>query len=475
MNTTTENPTSPLCLPARAGFDAPGRFLVTGGVAGSYLRTMRRAPRSYREESAERAARLATVVRDAGLVLAREALPAALLTVALAEVGAASSEWQVWQVVRAALAEGCAARRVLAAKPAARWSVAVRWTREGKGGVVAHAQRAARVMRAAGVKPREATQKLAREAIERAGEVSEARETRRRAAARTARRALPLNVRFAAGIASEALPAAYAARLRDFRRAFVAAFRWPDNAAQKGARCSALLADRGRVDQKTSSEWTKYSSREGSHQTTTTSACVLVTPAALARESLWTVDGVVTLALRVVEARRDGSTVYAGTFARQGRGVDIVTEEGFLAVAGDGTAVHGTTARGALAALSRRRNEAAAAAAARTERAQESAAFARVRAELAAAVGLAPVGIEGLRRAQLEALAAGMERPVSLAASIAAGNCEVGTRAWAARNFPSVDPATGAVTVRAVLRAGWSGDLAERATRAALAACVRAN
>ena len=81
----------------------------------------------------------------------------------------------------------------------------------------------------------------------------------------------------------------------------------------------------------------------------------------LRHAALWVVDGVVSVDLRLLETRGD-VRMFAGVFARQGRGVTIESSEGYLAVAPDGTAVHGTSARGALAALSRRRNEAAQAA-----------------------------------------------------------------------------------------------------------------
>lgn len=464
-----------LLLTARTSDCLPfGGRLRAGGNAGSLRALVEPAARYAAQVTAERVAREAEearIRRDAGFAV--DGLDPSVRAQALADIAAAGA-YAAWSIVASAYAADKALRFTRAAHPSKRGGVAVRWTSGwGEGGAAAHAARVARVMKAAGASKRESTVAACCVLVEARSEVSESRAGYREAAKKQAARERPLSKRLAEGIPGAHLPRALRTRLSDYRAAFVRAFRWPKNAAQSGASCSSFLGARGRVSQEVGREWVKYSAREGSHQATTADAHVLVSPAVLAREALWQVDGVVTVDLRAPVCTGE-VTVWEGTFARQGRGVSIETAEGFLAVHANGTAAHGKTASGA------RRMLAAHFAALRAERevcdqaAAEVEARAGVLAALAAAVGRTPSGTEGIRLAQLQALLASMDREVTVATSLASGNCELGSRAWAGRNLPAVDPENPRATVREVLAAAWTTrDQVERAVRAAVGACVR--
>lgn len=451
---------APLALPART-------FHPSYPVAWATARQIAAAAEVKAQRVAAARDALAVAQRDAGFVISRVRHEAAR-TAGLAALAAAKSVHDAWEAVEIA-------RRVstvCGTAPEKRWGAATRAAR-AHGHTKADRVAAARtLMLAAGVPAKAATLKAAGAAFDALNALAEKRSERDEAEKSIALRERPLSARLANGIGTPSAPAALRDSMRAYRAAFVGAFRWPDNAAQKAPRCSVFLAAKAEVRQTVGSAWTDYSKRER-HQCSTSEVDVMLHPRMLRHAALWVIDGVVSVDLRQMETRGD-VRVFGGVFARQSRGVTIESSEGYLAVAPDGTAVHGTSARGALAALSRRRNEAAQVAQEAAERVAQAEMRAAATKALGEAVGATPRGMGDLRLGQMTALLAGLDRTVTLTASLSAGNCHVGSAAWIARRFPGQAAETAAATVREVLRAAWQhNDLPERTVRACLAAVAR--
>ena len=210
--------------------------------------------------------------------------------------------------------------------------------------------------------------------------------------------------------------------------------------------------------------WVDYSSRER-HEALTDATIAMSLPrcwrSRVAERELAVIDGLLTLDARPVAGAPAGTELYAASWVRTGRGHSVVVERGFVARRAQ-TAVHGSTARGALATLRQRTGEADA---------DLSAQAAKARLALAVALGLAPEAVEaalaGVATATLRTLRAGLSARVTLGHSEAAGNCAAGTLDWAARHVEGEATAT----VRQVLLAAvTSGDR----VRLAVAACVAA-
>lgn len=323
---------------------APGSLRAVLETAAARRRKAE-ADQSRAVDAAARSHLTLEIERAAALSAARKAGIAAV-----DEIAEAGSPARVWRALGEALAHAAAVARVRSARPDLRVQCAAHEAARRGGSKAEVAGLCARIAREAGVPRRAATLAAAREAVDALAQLRALRSRRRDLGGGDV---VALHARLAAGTTT--LPRATRDALAAFRRVVERAFRWPSNAAQSGADCAALVGAAGRVRQTTMRAWTKYSSRE-SHQATTTDVTVTVTPRLLARPHLWLVDGVVSVDLREV-ARDAEVVVLEGVFARQGRGVEIVEEKGFLAVAG-AAAVHGTTARGARAALSRRLGEA---------------------------------------------------------------------------------------------------------------------
>lgn len=443
--------TAPLALPARTFHGSyPSRWATAMQIA---------AVAAAREA-------LAVARRDAGFAITtcvRHPAARAAGIAALAEAAAAHDAWKAVEFARAV-------DRVCGTAADKQWGAAVRAAGSLFGHTKAEKAEGARsLMVAAGAK---ATLKAAKAALDAAAALAEKRAEHTADAQTIARRERPLSARLADGIATSRAPAALRDAMRAYRAAFVGAFRWPSNAAQVAPTCSIFLAAKGEVRQSVGREWTDYSKRER-HQCATSEVDVLLHPRMLRHTALWVVDGVVSVDLRLVENRGD-VRVFAGTFARQSRGVTIENSEGYLAVAPDNTAAHGTSPKGAITALSRRRNEAAQAAREAAERVAQAEMRTAASKALGESVGATPRGMNDLRLGQMTALLAGLDRMVTLAASLSAGNCHVGSAAWIARRFPAQTAETAAATVREVLHASWQhNDLPERTVRACLAVVMR--
>lgn len=141
-------------------------------------------------------------------------------------------------------------------------------------------------------------------------------------------------------------------------------------------------------------------------------------------------DGLVTLDARPLPAPT-GTELYAAVWVRQGRGMEIRAERGWIARdVPTGTTYHGTTTdRATLTGLRRKLTAQGVPPEVRDARRAESA---RKRAERAAAQISRLV--DRVRRHDLGALA-GVE--ITPADSLRAGNCRPGTEEFAARYFPS--------------------------------------
>lgn len=451
--------TAPLALPARTFHPGyPSGWATTRQINAVAAAQAQRVA-AIREE-------IAVARRDAGFAIARCVRHPAARTAGFGAVAEAVTTHDVWKAVE--LARGV--DRVCGTAPSKQWGAAVRaagliygYTKAEK------AEGARKLMVAAGAK---ATVKAAKAALDASTALTEKRSEYAADAKAVALRERSLGERLTLGIGASRAPVALRDTMRAYRAAFVGAFRWPHNAAQAAPTCSVFLAAEGEVRQSVGSVWTEYSKRER-HQCATSEVDVMLHPRMLRHAALWVVDGVVSVDLRLLETRGD-VRVFAGVFARQGRGVTIETSKGYLAVAPDGTAAHGTSARGALASLSRRRSEAAQAAQEAAERAAQAETRAAAVKSLGEAVGVTPRGMNDLRLGQITALLAGLDRTVTLAASLSAGNCRVGSSAWIARNFPGQTAETAAAAVREVLRASWQhNDLPERTVRACLAVVMR--
>lgn len=342
------------CLPARSSAGYVGSVSECASMRAKEIDAARTVARYRASDARQRMVREGMLRdADAALALLPAGTPAALVegarTEVRARVEAGMPQHAVWSVVDSAWGEARAVRYARAAAPAARAGVAVKWTAGwGERGVAAHAARVARVLKAAGTPRAEATVKSARAAIEAAEALRETRAACRAAEKSLTSRARPLTARLAEG--TRALPAAARAALKAYRAKFVRAFRWPSNAAQSAPDCTAELALKGRVLQSVSRAWTDYTKRER-HECVSSDVTVLVTPMLLARPEFWSVGGMMVLAFRPV-----GEGLFAARVARQGRGVAIEEEDGFLAASGS-EAVFAPTERGARQALACRMGE----------------------------------------------------------------------------------------------------------------------
>lgn len=210
--------------------------------------------------------------------------------------------------------------------------------------------------------------------------------------------------------------------------------------------------------------WVDYSSRER-HEALVTATIAMRLPRCwrtrVSERELAVIDGLLTLDARPVEGAPAGTELYSATWVRTGRGHSVVVARGFVARRAQ-TAVHGSTARGALATLRQRTGEADA---------DLSAQAAKARLALAVALGLVPGAVEaalaGVATATLRSLRSGLGARVTLGHSEAAGNCAAGTLDWAARHVEGEATATAR---QVLLAAITSGDR----VRLAVAACVAA-
>jgi hypothetical protein len=147
------------------------------------------------------------------------------------------------------------------------------------------------------------------------------------------------------------------------------------------------------------------------------------------RRGLAAVDGVFTLDLGAASAARVADAdVFAGVFARQGRGFALEVERGGLAVDHEGAITHlSIREMDALAAGGRK----AAAVAKRVQAAREARAARAVRDERTDLVRFLDLHPEVDTSVE-----------VTVRDSVTAGNCLVGTSGWVARHFPGRTRAT---------------------------------
>jgi hypothetical protein len=164
------------------------------------------------------------------------------------------------------------------------------------------------------------------------------------------------------------------------------------------------------------------------------------------RRGLACVDGLLTLDAAPLDHAPDGVRLYAAVWAEQGRGYEVHTRHGVIAIANDGTAYHGSDARAAMVGLARKI----------TSR--------RLCAEW---LTLAAVSIDRFRAA----VSPHRDLLVRVSDARAIGACEYGIRSWC--NAVGLDYESGAATLADVL-AGYELQPAPEARAAILHALRRA-
>lgn len=164
------------------------------------------------------------------------------------------------------------------------------------------------------------------------------------------------------------------------------------------------------------------------------------------RRGLACVDGMLTLDAAPLDHAPDGIALYAAVWAEQGRGYEVHTRRGVLAIAADGTAYHGADARAAVQGLQRKLGAG------------------RLSAEWSALVA---ASTEKFRAA----VAPHADLLVRVADARAIGACEYGIRSWCAT--VGLDYDAGAATLAQVL-AGYERQPAPEARAAILHALRRA-
>lgn len=164
------------------------------------------------------------------------------------------------------------------------------------------------------------------------------------------------------------------------------------------------------------------------------------------RRGLACVDGMLTLDAAPLDHAPEGVALYAAVWAEQGRGYEVHTRRGVLAIAADGTAYHGADARAAVQGLQRKL----------TGR--------RLAAEWAALVSASQDRFRA-------AVAPHADLLVLVADARAIGACEYGIRSWC--NTVGIEYEAGATTLADVL-AGYERQPAPEARAAILHALRRA-
>ncbi len=164
------------------------------------------------------------------------------------------------------------------------------------------------------------------------------------------------------------------------------------------------------------------------------------------KRGLTVIDGMLTLDAAPLDHAPDGIRLYAAVWAEQGRGYEVHTRRGVIALADDGTAYHGADVDQAVRGLARKL----------TGR--------RLSAEWAA---LASASIDRFRAA----VAAHADVLVRVADARAIGACEYGIRSWCHR--VGLDYEAGAATLAQVL-AGYERHSAPEARAAIIHALRRA-